>query len=511
MFELSVALKYLMPRKRQLSVSIISLISILVISLVVWLILVFFSITNGLQKIWIGKMISLTAPVRVLPTEAYYASYYHLIDAYAAQSNYTTKSLAEKLAGPEKDPYNPLKDEELPKTFPQKPEVYQDLVKEAFKAIGEAKNALASPFEMTLANLKLKLLRENQSNISQTAYLGSFDPKNPAFAKTLLPVAQADIENTRKMAALEGDQIDPDKKPSPYWISKDQDYHLPQDLKRGQGILLPKGFKESGVLIGDRGYLSYFTPTASTVQEQRQPVFVAGFYDPGIIPVGGKFIITSPDLVSLIRSSYAQEDTPFTQGINLRFNELEQADSIKAQLERRFKELGIAPYFNVETYKEFDFTKDLIQQLHSEKNIFSLIAMVIIIVACSNIISMLIILVNDKKMEIGILRSMGASSTSIALIFGLTGLIMGLIGSLIGITVAFITLKNLPVLINLISRLQGFQAFNPVFFGNELPQEMSFDALSSVLLATVIISILSGIVPAVKASRMKPSAILRSE
>ena len=49
MYELSVARKYLVPRWRQLSVSVISVISVLVIALVVWLIVVFFSVTNGLE------------------------------------------------------------------------------------------------------------------------------------------------------------------------------------------------------------------------------------------------------------------------------------------------------------------------------------------------------------------------------------------------------------------------------------------------------------------------------
>ena len=71
MFELSVATKYLIPKWRQLSVSIISLISIAVIAVVVWLIVVFFSVTYGLEKSWIHKLVALTAPVRITPTEEY--------------------------------------------------------------------------------------------------------------------------------------------------------------------------------------------------------------------------------------------------------------------------------------------------------------------------------------------------------------------------------------------------------------------------------------------------------
>ena len=216
-------------------------------------------------------------------------------------------------------------------------------------------------------------------------------------------------------------------------------------------------------------------------------------------------------MTSLIRSSHNQEDTTISQGINVRVKDLHKVDEVKEKLLKGFDKAGLTPYFKVETYKEYEFTKDLIEQLHSEKNIFSLISTVIIVVACSNIISMLIILVNDKKMEIGILRSMGATPASIAFIFGLAGTVMGFLGSLIGIGCAIVTLRNLNALVDLISRLQGFQAFNPLFFGKDLPQELSLDALLYVLVATVLISMLSGIVPAIKASRLKPCEILRSE
>lgn len=476
MYELSVAFKYLLPRRRQLSVSIISLISIFVISLVVWLILVFFSVTNGLEKIWVGKMISLTAPLRIIPTEDYYRSYYYQIDGMSAASGYQLKSLGEKkiAAG---DPYDPSRDEELPPDFPAK-EVHadgssKDLVKEVWAALEGLK---ASDFQMTVANLKLQLADTHQT-LSQAAYIGTFDPESPI---TYLP---------------EGASFK----------------SLPKHPRLGDAILLPKSFLEAGVKVGTRGTLSFYAPTPSTVQEQRVPVHVLGFYDPGIIPVGGKFILASPELTGLIRSAHNQEDSILSQGINIRPDQLADVDKVKHQLEKNFAENGLSRYFKVETYREYDFTKDLIQQLGSEKNLFSLISMVIIIVACSNIISMLIILVNDKKMEIGILRSMGASSFSIGLIFGLAGTIMGLIGSLLGIATAYFTLQNLNALINLISRLQGFELFNPLFFGNEMPNDISGEALSFVLLATLLISMLSGIIPAIKASRLQPSQILRSE
>jgi ABC-type lipoprotein release transport system permease subunit len=474
----------------------------LVITLVVWLILVFFSVTNGLEKIWVEKMTSLTAPVRILPTEDYYKSYYYNVDSFAESSNYAHKSIGEKRKAKKTDPYNSESDEEIPSTI-AKPYLDKngqlvDLVKEAFGIAEKLPDTQVRDFEMSAANLKIKLVRPSpqgptESVLSQAAYIGTFDPSNPTYAKTLLNYSPRDKENAIALVT-----------------QNESGYVLPSHNKFGQGILLPKGFREAGVVAGDKGFIAYQAPTASSVQEQRAPVFVAGFYDPGILPVGGKFILANPELVSLIRSNHNAEDMVLNQGINIRIP-LAQVDKAKTFLEKEFKEKGISPYFKIETYKEFEFTRDLIQQLHSEKNIFTLISMVIIIVACSNIISMLIILVNDKKTEIGILRSMGASSPSIALIFGLAGTIMGFIGSLAGILLAYVTLQNFNHLVNILSKLQGFQAFNPLFFGNELPHEISVEALLFVLAATLIISMLSGLVPALKASRLKPSQILRSE
>lgn len=709
MFELSVALKYLTPRWRQLSVSIISMISILVIALVVWLIVVFFSVTHGLEKSWIQKLIALTAPVRVTPTQAYYNSYYYKIDSLSAASDYNLKTIGEKLKANRANPHDINSDEEIPPNWP-KPDLLpngdlKDLVAVAFHEIQGLKGfpgLHARDYEMTVSNLRLRLLRtkadeqsasykifpaRTQAFLNQSAYLGSLDPNNPTLSKALIKYSPADLSNLLEMVSIASDNIQEDapdsihnlnadavrkylrtffagvkieklKTPGRGWLiphtllpssgklkvcalcqgeriakilipvneadinslkgistqhiqgrigvlefqsegihleldgekkdilpyvplqladeitfsadlnkssidkaltADDLRFHvkfpiqglemeglipyrnlqiakaqvetlfpensesplwfynraglftLPADETIGEGVLLPKTFRDAGILLGDRGYLSFYAPTTSSVQEQRIPVFVAGFYDPGIIPIGGKFILANQSVTGLIRASHNQEDSALSNGINVRLDDISQAEEVKEKLKKAFAEAGIAPYWKIETYREYEFTRDIIQQLHSDRTLFTLISTVIIIVACSNIISMLIILVNDKKVEIGILRSMGATSTSIAAIFGICGIVMGVLGSLIGTIAAVLTLNNLDLLVRFLSAIQGYNAFNPVFYGETLPNEVSFDALLFVIAATAGISLLAGIVPAVKACLMRPSMILRSE
>ena len=151
------------------------------------------------------------------------------------------------------------------------------------------------------------------------------------------------------------------------------------------------------------------------------------------------------------------------------------------------------------------------EQFQSDRTLFTLISIIILIVACSNIISLLVLLVNDKKKEIAVLQAMGASSFSIASIFGLCGVIMGAVSTLIGLGAAVLTLRHLDLLVHFLSSIQGHAAFHVAFFGEKLPNQLSMEALTFVLVATPLISLASGLIPAIKASRFKPSALLRTE
>ena len=79
----------------------------------------------------------------------------------------------------------------------------------------------------------------------------------------------------------------------------------------------------------------------------------------------------------------------------------------------------------------------------------------------------------------------------------------------IGIGAATFPLANLDGIIKGLSFLQGQEMFNPAFYGNSLPKELSTSALNFILLATPLIALVSGIFPAIKAARFQPSEILR--
>jgi lipoprotein-releasing system permease protein len=471
--------------------------SVLVISLVVWLVLVFLSVTSGIEKNWLKKLTSLYAPLRIAPSDTYYRSYFYQIDGIAAASNYTLKTIGEKALTSVSDPYSADADMEIP-LYWDPPELdakkhLKDPVKLALRELQMLKSNFPQlqfqDYEISGALLKMELNRGGRSTtLSQMSYLLSFSEQNPNLAQLLIPSDDsysAKVENG-KIILPEGPEA---------------------------AVLLPKSYRDSGVKIGDRGFLSYSTASAASSQEQRIAIRAAGFYDPGFLSLGNRCLIVPTAVTRQIYSStqtFSSDGAP-TNGIFIWPKNLDQVDLLQKTIANRFEQAGIGNYWNLTSFEEYEFSKDLLQQLRSDRTLFTLIAVIILLVACCNIISLLVLLVNDKKREIAILQSMGASSKSIAAIFATCGASLGIISCFIGTLLALVTLHNLTTIVSFLSQLQGKTAFNPTFFGQSLPNELSLDALTFVLIATPLLSILAGLIPAIKASRIRPSQVLRSE
>lgn len=503
MFELTTASKYLIPRKRYFSVSAISLISVFVIAVVVWLTIVFFSATEGLEKRWTEKLIVLTAPVRITPTEQYWESYYAMIDSYAEASQYRQKSLREKLATAAANPYNPERDGQLPATMPHPLRDSQgnlrDLAKEVVavaSSVGTAPDASVFAYDIGCATAKLTTVRSTNGEllsrtITQPVYLVSFNKDNAAFNNVLISYSDDDLKTNKTLLT---------RTPQGEWL-------LPQKTEHGAAVVLPRSFRDAGAAVGDTGDLVYTSVTPTTLVDQHMPFYVAAFYDPGIIPVGGRIVLASPEVVAAL-SQDSQGDFLPTCGMNVTFSKYRQARAVKTEIEQSLKRLQLDPFFTVSSFEEYEFTQDLFQQLKSEKNLFTLISAIIIIVACSNIVSLLIILVHDKAKEIALLRALGASKCSIGCIFGISGSVMGSIGSICGAIAAYYTVKNLPLLLSLIGKLQGFDVLNTRFYGETIPTEISLSAVVLIVVLTLIISTLAGALAAIKACKQNTSESL---
>lgn len=495
MYELLFAVKYLIPKRRSLSTTLISILSIVIITLVVWLVLVFLSVTSGMEKGWIDKLTSFNAPLRITPTEKYYNSYYYQIDKFSAESNYSLKNFKEKI-GRLTNPHDPQVDVPLPSYFPsidrhanQSP---VDPVNE-LTALLQQLPVRYDPYEISAALLRLNITSEKKRSVlSQMSYLMSICPNNPNYHKLLLEENNATFP---RRAYLEN-----------------QILKLPEDTQQTP-VLLPKSLKKAGAALGNEGHLQFLAQTLTSSYEHSVPIYVAGFYDPGVFPVGSRALIIPYEMTALINASASTsspDGTP-TSGFYVWPNKISAVKKLKKQIQLLLKQQGIAPFWSVTTFHEYEFAKDLLEQFQSDRTLLTLIATIILIVACSNIISLLILLVNDKKKEIAVLQAMGASKKNIALIFGLCGITMGLISTIMGTVAAIFTLHHIDRLASFISALQGHDLFNTSFFGTQLPNQLSLHALLFIFIGTPLIALIAGIIPAWRAGKISPSSTLRSQ
>ena len=154
----------------------------------------------------------------------------------------------------------------------------------------------------------------------------------------------------------------------------------------------------------------------------------------------------------------------------------------------------------------------LMNALKVEKNVMFLILTLIIIVASMNIISGLIIFVKEKNKDIGILKTLGFNNASILKIFFIIGLTIGLLGTVSGTILGIIITENLQLLQNIFENLLDTELFSEeIYFLSTLPSDIKYEEVFFVFLISIIITILSTIFPAIRASNIDPIDTLKNE
>ncbi|RDE78959.1 lipoprotein-releasing ABC transporter permease subunit LolE [Haemophilus parainfluenzae] len=138
------------------------------------------------------------------------------------------------------------------------------------------------------------------------------------------------------------------------------------------------------------------------------------------------------------------------------------------------------------------------------------IAMVLVIgVACFNIVSTLIMAVKDKQGDIAIMRTLGANNGFIKQIFIWYGLLAGMKGCLIGIVLGVVLALNLTPIIQGIEALLGKKLLSDgIYFVDFLPSELHWFDVVLVLVAALVLSLLASLYPASRAAKLQPAQVL---
>jgi lipoprotein-releasing system permease protein len=147
-----------------------------------------------------------------------------------------------------------------------------------------------------------------------------------------------------------------------------------------------------------------------------------------------------------------------------------------------------------------------------EKRMMFIILTLIVLVAAINIISTLVVAVKDKQADIAILRTLGARPGSVMQIFIVQGMIIGVIGTLVGVGLGVITAINIDVIVPAIENVLGFKFLSKdVYLIPELPSDLQSGDVLAITAMALVLSFVATLYPSWSASRVNPAEALRYE
>ncbi|TCB36363.1 lipoprotein-releasing ABC transporter permease subunit [Acinetobacter sp. ANC 4910] len=272
-------------------------------------------------------------------------------------------------------------------------------------------------------------------------------------------------------------------------------------LKKGEfGIVLGKqltdalglGLNDSVTLV-----LPEATPSPAGVVPRFKRFKIVGIFSIGAEVDSMMGYIALNDASTLLRLPDG------AQGIRLKLDDIFAAPQVSNDIVR---ELPGNYYASDWTYTH----GNLFSAIQMEKAMVSLLLFLIVLVAAFNIVSSLVMVVTDKKADIAILRTLGASPATITKIFMVQGTVIGVIGTVAGAVLGIILATGISGFIDWVNTTLGLHLFD-AYFINYLPSYLRWQDVVIIVGLSLILSFLATIYPALRAAKIQPAEALRYE
>jgi lipoprotein-releasing system permease protein len=234
------------------------------------------------------------------------------------------------------------------------------------------------------------------------------------------------------------------------------------------------------------------TPTAVGMVPRVKRFVVVGLFDSGMAEYDASLVYM--DLASA--QKFFDLDDKVT-GIEVRGTDLYRAKSIGDRIRNV---LGFP--FRVRDWMEINH--NLFSALQLEKTVYFIVLLLIVLVAAFNIVATLIMVVMEKRKDIAILKSMGATRSGVGRIFVFKGMIIGIVGTLLGNAGGYVACV-------LLKRYQFIELPKDVFYVNTVPVKMYPEYFLMVTAASLLICLLATVYPARQAARLAPVDVIRYE
>ncbi len=279
-----------------------------------------------------------------------------------------------------------------------------------------------------------------------------------------------------------------------------------EDLKPGEfGIVLGVELAQSlGVVLGDKVVVlapqGQFTPTG--VVPRIKQFRVVGLFEIGMYEYdAGLALIHMDDAAKLYRMS----DT--VSGLRLKLDDLFRAPAVTHTLNTELQ--GEGRYFISDWTQQH---ANFFRAVQMEKRVMFLILALIVAVAAFNIVSTLVMAVTDKRADIAIMRTFGASPRSIMKIFIVQGALIGVIGTVSGAIFGVLIALNIETIVPFIEHVFNVQFLSKdVYYISDLPSELLWSDVATITVMSFVLSLLATLYPSWRAAKTNPAEALRYE
>jgi lipoprotein-releasing system permease protein len=282
------------------------------------------------------------------------------------------------------------------------------------------------------------------------------------------------------------------------------------DLKAGEfGIILGADLAYNlGAQVGDKVVVmapqGQFTP-AGVVPRLKQ-FTVVGLFQVGMYEYdAGLALIHMEDAAKLYRMGDS------VSGVRLKLDDLFGAPDIAATMAAQLNENASSQgqyYVSDWTRQHANFFK----AVQMEKRVMFIILTLIVAVAAFNIVSTLVMAVTDKRADIAIMRTLGASPASIMSIFIIQGALIGVIGTALGAVFGIVVALNISTIIPFIEGLFHVQFLSKeVYAISDLPSDLIWSDVIVIVMMSFLLSLIATLYPSWRASKINPAEALRYE